>query len=100
MNIVLQCDGYAVERATDATLLALAVEALGFRHRIGIYADAGIQAVLVKGDAHQVSLHEIPRRQAPFTHRALHIRDACLHDVEGLVGARLDDGVHLAADRQ
>ena len=84
VDVVLERDRNAVQRAADLALRALAVALVGFLQRVGIDRERGVEAIFVERDARQVLLHEIARRRAPLLHRLAQVGDRRLDDVERL----------------
>ena len=79
VDVVLERDRYAVQRAAYLALRAFAIERLGLFERIAIYGDGRMQLVLVEPDSDEVLLYQLPRRDAPLLHGGLHLRDGGFH---------------------
>ena len=70
MDVVLERDGDAVQRAADFAGGALAVALAGFLKRIRIDGNDGVQLVLVRGNADERLLDEVVRGDAPSRNAA------------------------------
>jgi hypothetical protein len=75
MDVVLQRNRDAVQRAAHLAGPPLAIEAIGFLERLRVHRQRGVQFFFIERDANQVLLHELARGDAAFTHRALHLGD-------------------------
>ena len=84
VDVVLESDRDAVERTAHTTLGALLVESVRLCERVGVDRDRRVHALLIEGDAQEVSLDQCTRGEVPFLHRALHLGDGRLDDVEAL----------------
>ena len=70
VDVVLERDRDAVQRAVDASARALAVQRVGDRERVRVHRDDRVELVLVRRDAREVLLHDLARRRALLLERA------------------------------
>ena len=83
VDVVLERDRHAVERAPYSAGLALAVERLGLFECVRVHRQHGVEPLLVRCDAGQRLLNQLARSHAPVGHRPLHFGDRGFDDGEG-----------------
>ena len=71
-----------MEWTAHATLGALLVEPVRLLERVGVDRDRRVDTLLIEGDSQEVGLDQSTGGNTPFLHRALHLEDGCLDDVE------------------
>jgi hypothetical protein len=79
----LERDGDAVQQAVDASACTLAVKRVGDREGAGVHRDDRVELVFVRGDAREVTLHDLVRRRAFLREGASKLGDAGLYHREG-----------------
>ena len=80
VDVVLERDRDAVQRAAHLALRALAIESFRFPQRVAIHRDRRVQLVLVERDALEVLADQFPRSDAPLFHGGPHLWDGRLDD--------------------
>ena len=101
VDVVLQRDRDAVQRAARLPLRPLAVPLLGLAKGLAVDRDGRVELVLVDGDSRQALEDEIARRYPPLLHRRPHLRDRGLDDRKRrTLGARPSLGVGRSWDRR
>ena len=82
VDVVLQRDWNAVQRAPHLAGRALAIAFVGILQRVGVDVDRGAEHRLIHPDAREVHLDQVVRCQPPLLHRLTHLRDGRLDDLE------------------
>jgi hypothetical protein len=93
VDVVLDHDRNAVHRAAHAAGLALGVELVGDRERVGVQFDDRVHALVDRRDPGQVPLGERACGEPSVAHRLLHGADRHLLEVDGR-GLRAGDERH------
>src|SRR6185436_6025688 len=82
VDVVLQRNGDAVQRAPDSALPALPVQNVGLIEGFRVNQNGGLQLVFVGSNAQQILDDELPRGGAALLHRRLHLGNARLDHAE------------------
>ena len=89
VDVVLDHDGHAVERAARAFRPVLPVQRLGSGQGLRVHRHEGVVALLVDGDSVQEGLYELDDRVDGVPEVALHLVGGQLHHVDRRAGAGL-----------
>jgi hypothetical protein len=87
VNVVLQCDGDAVQRTADSPGRAIAIESIGLVERVRVHHDCGVQPILVGGEPDEILMTSARDVRPARRHRGAHLRDGGFDEVKRLVGA-------------